>query len=86
MNDTNPELGKQFIAAIKEQMKKKDPPETKETYNRLLAEGYPEEEVLKMLASVLCTEIFDMTKEERVFNRDLYVKRLHDLPNLPWDE
>ena len=25
-----------------------DPPETRESYNRLLAEGYPEEEVLKM--------------------------------------
>ena len=38
-----------------------------------------------MLGCVLTTEIYEIAKEKRVFDKELYVKRLKDLPRLPWD-
>ncbi len=62
------------------------PPETKETYDRLLAEGYPEEEVMKYIGCVVSSEIFGVLREGRTYNEEAYVKALHALPKLPWDE
>lgn len=71
---------------IENQINSNNPPETKKTYDRLLAEGYSEEEVMKYIGCVVSTEIFGVLKEGRAFNEKSYVKALKDLPKLPWDE
>jgi len=85
MEETNPNLGEKIIEGVKEQIAIDDPPEVKETYNRLIADGHPEEEVFKMLACVLTAEMFEVMKHKRVFDLQLYVRRLQDLPKLPWE-
>jgi predicted peroxiredoxin len=85
MDETNPYLGQAIIEAVREQIAIDDPPEVKETYDRLIAEGHPEEEVFKMLACVLSTEMFEIMKQKRVFDRQLYIRRLRGLPELPWE-
>jgi len=85
MEETNPHLGQAIIEGVKEQIAIDDPPEVKETYDRLISDGHPEEEVFKMLACVLSTEMFEVMKHKRVFDRQLYVRRLRDLPKLPWE-
>lgn len=85
MDETNPYLGKVIMEAVREQIAIDDPPEVKKTYDRLIADGHPEEEVFKMLACVLSTEMFEMMKQNRIFDRRLYVRRLRDLPKLPWE-
>ena len=74
-----------IIQGVKEQIANGDPPEVAQTYDRLIADGHPEEEVYKMLACVLSTEMFDIMKQKRVFDRQLYVRRLRNLPELPWE-
>lgn len=85
MDETNPYLGKVIMEAVREQIAIDDPPEVKKTYDRLIADGHPEEEVFKMLACILSTEMFEMMKQNRIFDRRLYVRRLRDLPKLPWE-
>lgn len=85
MEETNPYLGQAIIEGVREQMAIDDPPEVNETYDRLIFDGHPEEEVLKMLACVLSTEMFEILKHKRVFDRQLYIRRLRDLPKLPWE-
>jgi len=85
MQKTNPRAGRAIIQGVKEQIANGDPPEVGHTYDRLIADGHPEEEVYKMLACVLSTEIFEIMKQKRVFDRQLYVSRLRGLPKLPWE-
>ena len=82
---TNRRVGELVIQAIKEQIRLNDPPETKGTFDRLRREGHAEEEVYQMLGCVLTSEIYEVMKHERVFDRDLYVQRLRALPKLPWE-
>ena len=85
MDETNPYLGEVIIEAVREQIAIDDPPEVKKTYDRLIADGHLEEEVFKMLACVLSTEMFEIMKQKRGFDRQLYIRRLRDLPKLPWE-
>ena len=85
MEKVNHRAGELVIEAIKEQIRQNDPPETKETFDRLQREGHAEEEVYRMLGCVMTSEIYDVMKDERVFDRDLYVQRLRALPKLPWE-
>ncbi len=54
-------------------------PVTVETLNRLLAEGMGRSEAIHLLASAIANEMFEMLKEQRVFDVDFYGKRLRGL-------
>jgi uncharacterized hydantoinase/oxoprolinase family protein len=77
---------KELFKVIKNQMREGNPPETKETYSRLRAEGHSQKETMKMLASVLLCELNEMVKENRIYNEAAYIKALKALPRLPWEE
>ena len=79
-------LRSMIFDVINNQMRDGTPPETKETYDRLLAEGYPEEEVMKYIGSVVSSEIFSVVKEGRTYDEQRYVAALRALPKLPWEE
>jgi hypothetical protein len=85
MEQVNRRANKAIIRVIKNQIHQNKPPETRETFDRLLGEGYAKDEAYRLLGCVLTAEIYDMMKQERVFDESLYVKRLRDLPKLPWD-
>lgn len=77
----NRRAGKALIEAVKNQIKDTDPPETQQTYQRLLDQGILEEDVYIYLARALAGEIDDMMREGRSYNKERYVKRLARLPN-----
>lgn len=85
MEQVNWRANKAILRVIKNQIRQNEPPETRETFDRLLGEGYAKDEAYRLLGCVLTAEIYDMTKQQRVFDESLYVKRLRDLPKLPWD-
>lgn len=68
---------------VRKQIKSNDPPISKRTYERLLAEGHDEKEVIRMMACVLAAEMFYMMKEMREFDIDKYTEMLHALPEEP---
>ena len=50
MNDPDPEILRgAFFEVIETQIRDRTPPETKDTYDRLRAEGYSEEEAMKLI-------------------------------------
>lgn len=71
---------------IKNQINDGSPLETKGTYELLMAEGYSEEETMKLIGCVVSSEIFEMLKEGRRFDEAAYVKALKALPQLPWED
>ena len=83
MDETNPLLGEEMKKVVRNQIRQNDPPETKQTYDRLIKEGFPKDEVMRQLAVVVASEIYDVTKNKEPFNQERYIKRLNDLPKEP---
>ena len=57
MEKVNRRAGELIIQAIKKQIRQNDPPETKETFDRLRREGHAKDEVYRMLGCVMTSEI-----------------------------
>ncbi|HEX4945650.1 MAG TPA: hypothetical protein VFZ34_03155 [Blastocatellia bacterium] len=86
MKNPDPEILRSAIfEIIHNQIRDNNPPETKATLERLLADEIPEEEALKMIGCCVTTEIFDILKYHRTFDEARYVRNLHRLPQLPWE-
>jgi hypothetical protein len=83
MNETNPLLGEEMKKIVRNQIRQNDPPETKQTYDRLIKEGFPKDEVMRQLAAVVAAEIYDVMKNKEPFNQERFVRRLNDLPKEP---
>jgi peroxiredoxin family protein len=75
-----------ILKAVENQIRKNDPPETKETLNRLIQSGQSREESLRLIACVLANEMFEVMKSKTHYDNARYVANLARLPNLPWDE
>jgi hypothetical protein len=75
-----------IFEAVENQIRKNDPPETKETLDRLIQSGQSREEALRLIAGVLANEMFEVMKSKRQYDNARYVANLARLPNLPWDE
>ena len=73
-----------IIEVVENQIKSLDPPETKETYDRLLEIGHSDEKAKELIGVVVSSEIFDIMKKKEPFNKERFVKALNKLPDLPF--
>ena len=80
MDETNPRLREEMYKVVRNQIRQNDPPETKQTYDRLIKEGFPEEEVMRQLAMAVAAEVYDIMTNKEPFNEERYIKRLNNLP------
>jgi hypothetical protein len=76
---TNPRLHLAMHEIVANQLLSDDPPEVWETARRLTALGYERHEVLHMLASVVCDEVWNAL-HGRPFDASLMRQRLAGLP------
>ena len=76
-------LQQEITKAVKEQIAANIPPETKETFERLLTEGYSESEARELIACAMTAELYDILDKKRTFNMDAYIANLRALPKLP---
>jgi hypothetical protein len=80
---SNPRLKSAILEVVDNQLRDNDPPETKQTYERLLDEGHSESEAKRLLGCVVSAEIFDILKEGKPFNQERFVAALNRLPKIP---
>lgn len=80
----NETLRRVIMDALDNQLESGDPPETRQTYDRLLGNGIDEKETRRLIACVIAVEIFDIMKEQKPFDQERFVKRLAGLPDTPW--
>jgi len=83
--EENPNLKAAILEVVDNQLQANDPPETRQTYDRLISEGYAEKEAKKLIGAVVSAEIFDVLSKQEPFNPERFVKALRNLPNLPMD-
>lgn len=82
----NPALRQTLMEVVQNQLRDGNPPETRTTLDRLVAEGHPREQALELIATVVSSEIFDILKQGQPYNETRYLMALRALPRLPWDE
>jgi len=78
----NEYLKETILEVVENQIKSLNPPETKETYDRLLEMGYSDIKVKELIGAVVASEIFDILKKEEPFNKERFVKALNKLPDI----
>lgn len=86
--EINSLLREELKSVVDKQIEEGDPPETRDTCERLENAGYSEDEIKEMIATVLVVEMHTVVSEGQPFNRKRYAKMLHNLPTLPeehWD-
>ncbi len=84
--ETNPELGKLILEIVENQIRDSDPPETRQTVERLIAEGYTADEARRLVATAVTVEIFHIMRDREPFNRQRFLWNLAHLPRAPWEE
>jgi hypothetical protein len=85
MAKTNSALKRAILEVVNNQLERLDPPETKATYDRLVASGISDQEARRLIGCVISSEIFDVLKQQQPFDHARFVKALNKLPKLPWE-
>jgi spore coat protein CotF len=79
----NPRLKASFLEVVENQLKANDPPETKQTLDRLIAQGISRDDSIIYIAQAVCTEVWDVLRNKNPYNRQRYIKNLKNLPEEP---
>ena len=72
-------LQKIIIQSVEVQIRDNDPPATRATYERLIANGHDEADAKDMIASVIAEEIYLRMKDNRTINEETFAARLAEL-------
>ncbi len=76
----NPALTKAILAVVDQQMRDDNPPETRRTYEQLVAHGYVPEDARRLIGNVVAQEIFAVMQLEETYNEQRYIATLRGLP------
>lgn len=81
--ENNQRLKTAIIKVVDNQIDLNDPPEIKQTLDRLISEGFSETEAKELIGHVVVVEVFAVLKEGNPFDLKRYVAALNDLPEMP---
>ena len=81
MKKANPILKESILEVVDNQLKSGDPPETKQTFNRLIGEGISEKDAMIYIGQAVAVEIFNVMKHGETFNLERYRNNLSRLPD-----
>jgi len=81
--DFNPYLHAAILEVVENQLANNTPPETRQTYERLMREGRSEDDAKSLIGSVVAVEVFEVLKRQEPFNHERFVQALNRLPELP---
>ena len=72
MDEANPYLKAAFMEVVDNQIRDNDPPETRETFNRLMSRGISEQHARIYIGQAVSVEIWDIMRNKVVsFNKNL---------------
>lgn len=76
-------VSKLILDVVERQLVSCQPVQTKETLDRLLSEGFSEEDAKHLIGSAMVVEMHSVVSEGRPFQENRYLSLLQDLPRLP---
>ena len=81
----NPQLGATILEIVDTQLRDGTPPETRETFDRLIGLGYTPEGARQLLAHVVVREIFTVMARGERYDAARFIAALRRLPTLSDD-
>lgn len=76
-------LKESFLEVVDNQLNANDPPESKQTLDRLIAQGISPEDAKLYIAQAVCLELFTAMKYKKPYAQERYIRNLHRLPKEP---
>lgn len=83
MEKKNLYLNLAVMEVVETQLETNDPPETRQTLQRLMDQGISEENAKISIAQAVSVEIYDILKNKVEFNRERFTRNLKHLPKEP---
>lgn len=84
--ESNEIIREQIFETIKNQINANDPPETKQTFERLKGLGFSDLDSKKLIGQCVAVELFDVLKHQKPFDESRYVANLKKLPKEPFED
>lgn len=81
MKKSNPHLKESLMDVVDNQLRDDDPPETRQTFNRLISQGISEEDAKIYIGQAVCVEILDIMRNRKEFNKERFIRNLKRLPD-----
>jgi len=75
----NPHLKAAILEVVENQLRDGDPPETRQTLERLLATGYSRKQAIEMIGSAVVSEIWMVLHEKKPYDRARFIALLEQL-------
>jgi len=72
-----------ILEVVDNQLKDNTPPETRQTYQRLLGQGFSNDEARELIATVVSSEVFEVLRNKEIYNPKRFIAALHKLPETP---
>jgi len=69
-----------ILEVVKNQLEADNPPQTRETFERLVGQGFAEEDAKHLIGTAVVAEMRAVVAESRPFNEKRYLELLKDLP------
>ncbi|MFL5803381.1 MAG: hypothetical protein ACJ8CR_16770 [Roseiflexaceae bacterium] len=76
----NPALTDAILEIVDTQLRENTPPETRQTFEWLIAAGYAPEDARRLIGNIVVQEIFYVLKRGEPYNEQRYLAALHGLP------
>jgi len=83
LEESNPRLKASFLEVVDNQLKANDPQETRQTLDRLIAQGISQEDAKIYIAQAVCVEVFNILKHNQPSDQARYLRNLQRLPKEP---
>ena len=74
-----PHLKAAILEVVENQLRENNPPETRQTFERLLAAGYSRQRAMEMIGAALVEEIWTILHEKKQFDHARFVELLGKL-------
>lgn len=84
MEDDSALARETILDAVENQLRDNTPPTVRKTLERLIREGYSDDDARELIAVALATEIFNAARDG--YDEARYRDSLEALPELPFDE
>lgn len=75
----NLRLKKLILEVVDNQLRDNDPPETRKSYDRLIAAGYSVNEAKEKIGAIVIEEIYGVMKEDQPYDEKRYVQALKNM-------
>jgi hypothetical protein len=83
--EVNKQLHDQILGIIENQLKQNDPPETKQTFERLIKSGISLPDAKRYIGQCIAVELFNIMKHGEAFNERRFIRNLLRLPEDPFE-